>query len=172
MRGVDQYKVKLLPHDPLWAEEFNKTKALIQALWKDNVVEIQHFGSTAIRGIAAKPILDVAAVLKSFAGMDIEAMERAGYEYGGLREPDNDRHFFMLRGENGISLHHIHCYEPDNVDFKRCVGFRDYLNAHPEEAETYSELKAELARRYPEDRFAYSDGKIEFIQSVYRKLGL
>jgi len=134
LQGVDQYKVKLLPHDPLWQVEFIKTKALIQALWKDNTVDIQHFGSTAIRGIAAKPILDVAVVVKSFAEMDIEAMTRAGYEYCSLREPDNDRHFFMLRGENEISLHHIHCYEPNNIDFKRCIGFRDYLNAHPEEA--------------------------------------
>ena len=134
LQGVDQYKVKLLPHDPLWQEEFIKTKVLIQGLWKDNTVDIQHFGSTAIRGIAAKPILDVAVVVKSFFGMDIEALTRAGYEYCGLREPDNDRYFFMLRGENGISLHHIHCYEPNNIDFKRCIGFRDYLNAHPEEA--------------------------------------
>ena len=172
MQGVERYKVKLLPHDPMWETEFLKLKAKIQEIWKDNVIDIEHIGSTSIREIKAKPILDIAVVVKSFSKMDIEAMTHAGYDNCGLQKPDNDRYLFVLRGENEISLHHIHCYEPDNIDFKRCVGFRDYLNAHPEEAKQYSELKIKLAKQNPDDRAAYTQGKTDFIQSVYQKLGL
>jgi GrpB-like predicted nucleotidyltransferase (UPF0157 family) len=172
MQGVQRYKVRLLPHDEMWEKEFWETKAQIQRIWPDNIIDIQHFGSTAVKGILAKPILDVAVVLKSFSDMDVEAMCRAGYDYCGLQKPDNDRYLFVLRGEGEISLRHIHCYEPENQDFKRCIGLRDYLNTHPNEAFQYSELKHKLAEEFPEDRFAYTDGKWDFVQSIYRKLGL
>ena len=98
------------------------------------------------------------------------AMTDIGYEYCGLQKPDNDRHLFVLRGENQLSLRHIHCYEPNNADFIRCIGFRDYLNSHPKEALEYSELKKKLAKQFPDDRFAYSDAKYGFVKSIYDKL--
>jgi Uncharacterized conserved protein len=170
MQGVERYKVKLLSYDDAWEKEFLAVKEQIESIWTDNVLDVQHFGSTAIRGIPAKPILDVAVVLKSFARMDIEAMRRAGYDYCGPQKPDNDRYLYVLRGDNQISLRHIHCYEPDNEDFFRCIGFRDYLNCHPETAAKYAELKLNLAEQYPDDRTAYTDGKHDFVQSVYAKL--
>ena len=165
MQGVERYKVRLVPHDERWHDEFLTVRARIQALWNEAVVDIQHFGSTSIHGIWAKPILDIAVVVKSFDAMDTGAMKRAGYDDCGLQDPDRSRYLFVLRGEGGLSLHHIHCYLPDDADFKRCVGFRDYLNSHPEAAQAYSELKRKLAAAYPDDRFAYTDAKWELYLS-------
>ena len=172
MQGVERYKVRLLPHDEAWADEFVKTKEQIQNLWGENVIDIQHFGSTSVKGIWAKPILDVAVVLKSFANIDIEALTSIGYDFCGLQKPDNDRYLFVLRADNNFSLRHIHCYEPHNLDFEQCIGFRDYLNSHPEEACQYSELKKKLAEQFPDDRFAYTDAKWSFVKSIYDKLPL
>ena len=170
MEGVERYKVRLLPHNDGWEKEFIEVKEQILQVWKDNVVDIQHFGSTAIHGSYAKPILDVAVVLKSFQNMDMNALVSLGYSYCGLQQPDNDRYLYVLRGENQVSLRHIHCYEPNNIDFIKCIGFRDYLNTHADEAKEYSDLKRKLAEKYPDDRFAYTDEKLEFIQLIYSKL--
>ena len=162
--------MKLLPHDDIWDTEFLEVKTQIQKLWGNNAIDVQHFGSTSIRCIWAKPILDVAVVLKSFKDMNIDAMTNAGYDFCGLQKPDNDRYLFVLRGDNHLSLRHIHCYEPNNVDFQQCIGFRDYLNSHPDEACAYSELKRKLAEQFPDDRFAYTDAKWAFVKSIYDKL--
>ncbi len=169
MQGVKRYKVNLLPHDAMWAVEFLEVKEQIQGLWQDNVVDIQHFGSTAIDNVWAKPILDVAVVVKSFIDMNIKALTEIGYDYCGEQKPAHDRHLFVLRGDGEISLHHIHCYEPNNQDFINCIKFRDYLNMHLKKALAYSELKKKLACQFPNDRFAYSDAKSSFIQEIYDK---
>ena len=99
MQGVERYKVRLLSHDERWHEEFLVVKAQILGMWKENVVDIQHFGSASIHGIWAKPILDVAVVVKSFDAMDTGALKRAGYDDCGLQNPDRSRYLFVLRGE-------------------------------------------------------------------------
>lgn len=170
MEGVERYKVRLLPHNEEWNKEFIEVKKQIQEIWQNNAIDIQHFGSTSIHGIYAKPILDVAVVLRSFEDMDVDALVNLGYSFCGLQPPDNDRYPYVLRGENQISLRHIHCYEPNNNDFMKCIGFRDYLNIHPNDAKEYSNLKKKLAKRYADDRAAYADEKSGFIQMIYSKL--
>ncbi len=171
MEGVLRHKVRLLPHNEAWEKEYEIVKEEILAAWGDIVIDIQHIGSTSIRGIYAKPILDVAVVVKSFEEMKPEALVYLGYEYKGPDLPDEGRHLFILRDERDYSLRHIHCYEPDNGDFLDCVDFRDYMNTHPEEAKAYSDLKLELEKQHAEDRVSYGNGKHEFIQNIYLKLG-
>lgn len=170
MQGVKRYEVILLAHDEAWDKEFQEVKRMIEILWKDNVLEVEHIGSTAIKNIVAKPILDIAVVLKSFNDMSIAALQNKGYDYCGLEKPDNDRHLFVLRGESEISLHHIHCYEANNLGYKKCIFFRDYLNSHPEKAFEYSELKKRLASEYAFDRVSYTNAKTDFINSIYNKM--
>jgi len=170
MQGVERYKVRLLPFDDNWFAEFLEVKTQIEGIWTENVIDIQHIGSTSIRNIFAKPILDVAVVLKSFKTMDVDAMKRVGYDYCGPQNPENSRFLFVLRDEDEISLHHLHCYEPDDENYLFCTRFRDYLNNHPDDAKKYSELKRKLAEQYPDDRLAYTDGKDDFIQSIYAKI--
>ena len=169
VQGVKRNMVRLLPHDGAWEVEFRETEARLRELWGGSVLDVQHIGSTAVKGIWAKPILDVAVVVKSYADMDTGALAGAGYEYRGA-QPPNGRHLFVLRGKDGMSLHHIHCYEPNAPDFIRCVGFRDYLIAHPQAALQYSQLKRSLAEQFAENRVAYTEAKGEFIRSIYEKL--
>lgn len=175
MQGVSRYKVLLLPHDPAWESEFKQLKAQIHSLWQDNVLDVQHVGSTAVPSLSAKPILDVAVLLRSIDQMDVPALEQLGYEYRGPSGDTQDRYVFIRWHEsstpdNQIALTHIHCYGPDAQGFRLQVGFRDYLIAHPDAAAAYNALKSQLAARFPDDRFAYSAGKADFIRSILARL--
>jgi GrpB-like predicted nucleotidyltransferase (UPF0157 family) len=170
MEGVERYKVRLLPHSRLWDVEFLEVKNELQKICKDNILDIQHVGSTAISSICAKPILDVAIKLKSIKSMKIEQLKTLGYDYCGAQHGNENYHLFVLRGENQISLRHIHCYDQTEKEFDLLVGFRDYLNAHHVMAVQYEHLKKELADKFPDDRIAYTKGKAEFIQSIYKLL--
>jgi GrpB-like predicted nucleotidyltransferase (UPF0157 family) len=170
MQGVERYKVRLLPHCEEWKMEFEEAKKQLKEIFGDKVDDIQHFGSTSINGIYAKPILDIAVVLKSFEDMNIDGMKKAGYDYCGAQNEEKDRYLFVLRGEGQISLRHIHCYEPNNYDFYYVTHFRDFLNQYEEYAKGYSNLKRYLAEKYPDDRFAYTDEKEGFVRMIYQKI--
>ena len=170
MQGVERYKVRLLPHCDEWEKEYEDAKNELKDILGENAIDIQHVGSTSIKGIYAKPILDIAVVLKSFEDMNIEGMKDAGYSYCGAQNEEKDRYLFVLRGEGQISLRHIHCYEPNNLDFYYVILFRNYLNSHEEYAKEYSDLKRKLAKKYPDDRIAYTDEKEGFIRMIYQKV--
>lgn len=172
MEGVERYKVRLLPHNEKWNDEYDQAKSQIEAVWSDNIIDIQHVGSTAIHDIPAKPILDIAVRLNSIQNMDINALKQLGYDYCGPRCDRSTYHLYVLRGANQISLRHIHSYDVNDHEFFQLIGFRDYLNSHPDVAKQYSELKKKLASLYSEDRIAYTKGKEDFIQNIYALLDL
>lgn len=170
MEGLLQHQVKLVPHQIAWDEEFLECRSTLQEVWSDNILDIQHVGSTAIPSICAKPILDVAVRLKSIADMDIMALTAKGYSYEGPHFGSEEYQVFVLRGKENISLHHIHCYGAAEPGFDELVGFRDYLNEHPDAAKEYERIKINLAENYSSERHAYTKGKGEFIRSIYAKL--
>ncbi len=167
MEGVERYEVRLLPHNNDWINEFEALKPVLATILGDNVLDIQHVGSTSIKNINAKPILDVAIKVISFSGLNIEGMKHHGYDYCG-ESGVSGRQLFVLRKDGHVSLHHIHCYEADNIGFENQVCFRNHLNTHPNLAQQYNDLKHELAMKYPNDRYKYTDGKESFIQFVLK----
>lgn len=165
MLGVPKYKVLLKSHDEKWAEEFEKTKQTLINIHGDNVVDIQHVGSTAIKGIVAKPLLDIAIVFKTITNSVFSTMEENRYEYYG--EVITGKHLFILRGEGEVSLQHIHCYEEKNCDqFWDQIKFRDFIRSHSEFAKEYELLKQELYKIYSDDRKKYTEGKQAFFDKI------
>ena len=164
MQGVERYKVSLASHDTSWENEFQATKDELIKILADNVIGIHHFGSTAIKHIVAKPILDVAAVVKDIPSV-IEKMESAGYEYRGEQGIPGRHYFVMRRNLNNITVttHHIHCYLSYCENLTNALLFCRFMNENPEYAKQYNDLKIELAAKFPDDRVAYSDGKQNFI---------
>ncbi|MEE0858021.1 MAG: GrpB family protein [Acutalibacteraceae bacterium] len=172
MEGVERYKVRLMPHNPEREDEYNIVKTELLNLWKKNILDIQHVGSTSIKSICAKPILDIAVKLASIKNINVESLQKAGYSYCGVQHGNENYHLFVLRGENQISLRHIHCYDRSEREFEQLVGFCNYLNSHCDEALQYENIKKKLAKEYPNDRIAYTKGKEEFIKSIYDKLDI
>jgi len=165
MLGVKRDKVTLAPHNDNWKNEYKLTKKELEDILGDNIIEINHVGSTAIKGIVAKPILDVAVVIKSAESLNMAGMEAAGFEYG--REGViPGRYYFARRVDGDISTHHIHCYLANNDNYNSVILFCRFLNENPEYAKQYNDLKVGLAFEHPDDRVAYGEAKTEFIEKI------
>jgi GrpB-like predicted nucleotidyltransferase (UPF0157 family) len=163
-------KVQVLPHDPKWQKMFEaESDRVMQALGK-NAIAVHHIGSTAIPHIYAKPIIDLLVEVKEIAQVDEQntSMEALGYEIMG-EFGISGRRYFRKNNEEGIRTHHIHAFTADSAQVKRHLAFRDYMIAHLQEAQSYSELKRKLAREYPTDIDGYMDGKDAFIKAIDKK---
>ncbi len=165
MLGVSRTGVILAPHDDHWHDLFEQTRCQLLTILGGNVLDVHHIGSTAISGIVAKPILDVAVVLTDPATIDLQAMAFHGYQHKGEAGIPG-RCFFVKYRDGDLSTHHIHCYGPNHPNLIDNLAFRDYLNAHPDWATRYGELKLQLAKEYADDRAQYTEGKTRFIQIV------
>ncbi len=136
------------------------------------LVDIQHIGSTAVPGLAAKPIIDIMPGIRGLAGIVevIQPMQSLGYQYFPEYEvqlPER-RYFRRPAGETfrGRGTHHVHIVEPASAFWRRHLAFRDYLRLHPGAAEEYATLKRRLAAQYRTDPVGYTDAKTEFITRV------
>ncbi len=162
--------VEVVPYNPQWKKAFFAESGQIAKALATNLVVIHHIGSTAIPHIYAKPIIDFLIEVKelNLVTEQTPAMVALGYEAMGEYGLVGRRYF---RKENllGIRTHHVHIYEIYSPEIERHLAFRDYMIAHPEDAEQYSQLKQELAQKYPEDIEGYMDGKYEFVKRIERK---
>jgi GrpB-like predicted nucleotidyltransferase (UPF0157 family) len=166
-------EVAIADYDPRWPALFDEeAKRLRAALDPSSVVGLEHFGSTAIPGLSAKPIIDILIAVRSLADARatfVESLRTLDYVYWS-DNPKPDRLFFvkgMPPFGSGRS-HHVHVTEPDGEMWQR-LAFRDYLRAHPEDARIYERLKRRLAVEHRRDREAYTDAKSVYIESVMRK---
>jgi GrpB-like predicted nucleotidyltransferase (UPF0157 family) len=160
-------KVEVLSHDPRWRHDFEKEKSLITVALGQNLVEMYHIGSTSIPGIFAKPTIDILLEVNSFEYLETEPspLARIGYEaMGEFGIPG--RQYFRKTNAQGVRTHHVHAFESGHPGIARHLAFRDYLVAHPAEAQTYSTLKQVLANEYPNDIQSYMDGKDAFIKEI------
>ncbi len=167
---IPMRKVEVVPYNPQWRDAFAREKQQVWQALGDNVVAIHHIGSTAIPGIYAKPIIDLLVEVKEIAKIDQYnlSMEALGYEaMGEFGIPG--RRYFRKNNAAGVRTHHVHAFEAGEPEVAKHLAFRDYTIAHWEDAQQYSDLKRELARKYPYDIDSYMDGKHEFIQQMNAK---
>jgi GrpB-like predicted nucleotidyltransferase (UPF0157 family) len=161
--------MEVVPYNPAWQEEFQAERNRVAWALGENVLAIHHMGSTAIPGIKAKPIIDLLVEVISIAMVDAcqANMATLGYKSHGEHGIPGRRYF--SRGINEQHTHHMHVYERGHEDIQRVLRFRDYLIAHPEEAQRYSQLKERLSEEFRFDPTGYTDSKSEFIQEINRK---
>jgi GrpB-like predicted nucleotidyltransferase (UPF0157 family) len=165
--------VAVVPYDPRWAEAFEQERLHLLAVLPAGITgRVEHFGSTAVPGLAAKPIVDIlveVASLHETRERVVPVLEAQGYNYfwrpsfGECTPPFYA--WFIKRGPHGERTHHIHMVEPHFEHWDRLL-FRDYLREHPETAREYGRLKMELSRAHPHDRIAYTRAKGSFIERV------
>ena len=169
MLGLEHDKVKLSPYQDTWAKLFKEEKWRLEEAIGEGILDVQHIGSTAVPGLTAKPILDIGVAVKNFeeAFALISPIEALGYTYRG--ENGIARRHYFVKGPADKRTHHIHMFEESNEEWTTHLLFRDYLRTHPETVAAYQTLKEDLAKRYPKDRNAYTDGKHEFIQRVLQE---
>ncbi len=163
-------KVEVVPYNPKWPKMFEVESKRITDVLGENIVRIHHIGSTAIPNIYAKPIIDLLIEVKYITKVDEQnsQMESLGYEVMG-EFGIIDRRFFRKDNHKGIRTHHVHIFEFGSKQIERHLAFRDYMIAHPEEAQQYSQLKRELAKKYPTNIQKYMDGKDSFVKAIDKK---
>lgn len=173
IRKAVQEDVAIVPYDPKWPRLFCEEKEHLSAcLPRELIGRIEHFGSTAVPGLAAKPIIDMLVEVTSLEEARcriVPILESQGYEYFWRPTWGNDTPpfygWFIKRDSRGLRTHHIHMVEGHFEHWDRLL-FRDYLIAHPDRASEYQRLKMHLAAKYPNDRVAYTKGKTDFIMRV------
>ena len=163
-RAMAKAAIKLVPQDPDWEREYQITKRAIQSACGDLVLDVVHIGSTAIAGIAAKPIVDILVRLRTHSDglLCVEPMAALGFDYrgnGGI----SGRHYYR-RGEP--HTHHVHMYATDHPDADRYIRFRDYLRANRDCALEYEALKQQLAAKFGSNTLAYSNAKYVFCRRI------
>lgn len=175
IRRVTSEDVAIVSYDPRWPEFFQQEKARLRACpWAELFGRIEHFGSTSVPGLAAKPIVDMLIEVKDARAVRERIppfLEPQGYDYfwrPALFDGPPYYSWFIKRGPDGVRTHHLHMVEPHFEHWER-LKFRDYLIAFPDVAEAYEELKYRLASDFPNDRVAYTKGKTEFIVSATKR---
>ena len=167
-------RVALGAYDPRWPALFEAEAERLRIALAGTVdFRLDHFGSTAIPGLAAKPIIDIMVTVADQAAWPrlIEPIKGLGYVFW-ADNPRRDRMFFV-KGMPPFGTgrtHHVHVRTP--ADAHAAILFRDYLRRHPEEASRYAALKRELAERHSTDRDAYTDGKAGFVEDILAESGV
>lgn len=175
IQRVVREEVTIAPYDPAWPELFRQEKEhLLSCLPNDLIRRIEHFGSTAVPGLAAKPIVDMLVEVTDLQATKVRiapVLESQGYDYfwrptHGDDGPPFYAWFIKRDPRTGARTHHIHMVEGHFTEHWDRLLFRDYLVEHPEVAREYGALKIRLASASPRDRVAYARGKTDFIDRV------
>ena len=160
--------ILVLDYDPQWPILFEQEKERILAALGSDSLTIEHIGSTAVPGLAAKPVIDIAIGIRSLADAPLlmPAIQALGYVYEPALEQLLPERRFFWKGTPTVHTYHLHLAEVDQSVLLRPLQFRDYLRQHPGTAQEYGALKKELAKRCGQDIGAYVAGKTEFIETV------
>jgi GrpB-like predicted nucleotidyltransferase (UPF0157 family) len=162
--------IRIVAHDPGWAPRAAaELERVAAALGPEVAVRLEHVGSTAVPGLAAKPIVDLLVGVDAMEPREryVPALEGLGY----LFAPDPgspDRHFFAKPPRRPRAFHLHVCRAGGPVE-EAHVAVRDHLRAHPDEAAAYAAVKRAVAERHPRDRLAYVEGKHDHVVALERR---
>jgi GrpB-like predicted nucleotidyltransferase (UPF0157 family) len=160
--------VRIVPYDAVWPELFKKERGILEGLLAQWLVgPIEHVGSTAVPGLAAKPVIDIMAAVESLAASRpaIGALAAIGYVYYPY---DPEQKHWFCKPSAAFRTHHLHLVPFSSRSWTERLAFRDYLRRDPPTAREYAELKRQLATQYEFDREAYTEAKGPFIQSILK----
>lgn len=167
--GLKRTDVELSDYTTRWHDDFIEQREVLNNIFGDDAISIEHVGSTAIPGLKAKPIIDIQV---SVADLEValkhkEELENVGYEFRGNAGVEG--RYFFAKGDPENRTHYLHVEPYHSSNWETHIYFRDYLLEHPEAVTEYQELKEDLAKKFPEDRKSYTAGKNEFITNILEK---
>ena len=166
MVGLKRGSVTLESHRPEWRQQYEKEVERLESIAGDRLSGYEHIGSTAIEGLAAKPIIDLLAVVDDLSDVRatlVPVLENHGYEH----RPDDVRgRLFLAKGPRTSRTHYLSLTERNSDFHAEKLAFRDYLRENPGAAAEYESLKRELAENHPHDRDSYTERKGAFVERI------
>ena len=165
-------RVAVLPYDEKWPQDFLDIKTELTAALGPLAIRIEHVGSTSVKGLSAKPIIDIDVVIEDYTVLEevISALQAIGYQHEGDLGIAG-REAFSYDGKEHLRKHHLYVCPKDSAELRRHTAFRDYLRSHPEAVREYGRIKEEGARLYPFDIDRYIEYKSSFIEKIYAETG-
>jgi GrpB-like predicted nucleotidyltransferase (UPF0157 family) len=159
--------VVIVNYDPAWPGRFESLRDRIAPAVGALAAAIEHVGSTAVPGLAAKPVIDLIVRLAAQDDLPevIERLAGLGYRHEGDFGVTG-REAFATPPGFAVHDHHLYVCAPDWAGYGDQLVFRDYLRAHPDAAAAYAALKRSLADRFRDDRAAYTNGKADYVRSI------
>ncbi|MBA3670712.1 MAG: GrpB family protein [Gemmatimonadaceae bacterium] len=167
--GLDAGTVRLANYDPRWPALFRAEAERILEALGPLARAVEHYGSTSVPGLAAKPILDILVGTDQFGdpGPFTARLEPLGYEYAHWAGvPDH-----QVFGRGAPRSHLLHLVQFDGSSWRDALRFRDRLRTDATQRQAYAAVKLELATRYPTDRPRYTAEKGAFIEGVVSSHG-
>lgn len=171
--GMIRSELRLLPHDPSWAEWFVQEATRLREALGPLSLHIEHVGSTAIPDLVAKPIVDICVVIARTDDFEacVGPLTDLGYRYRGQHGDDVLRRYFVLeRGRKRIAQ--LHLYTVDAPAWRAQVRFRNLLHVKPDLREAYAREKVRAAEAVEWDKGEYSLQKGTFIEALLKTEGL
>ena len=164
------YPIVIAAYDPGWPAKYEAEERRIREALGDLAVRVEHIGSTAVPGLAAKPVIDIQASLRSLDPEEpyVLPLEAIGYRH--RHDDDWEGHDFLEREFEGVRAFNLHAVHAGSREERRHLLFRDFLRSHPDEAARYEAVKRACAERHPMDILAYIDAKGEWIVPIERRL--
>ena len=163
-------KYEVVSYDPAWVDKFANEARILHSLFTDETISIEHIGSTSVPGLAGKPIIDILIIVEdiSIADQLKEKMEIAGYNALGEYVTEGARLFVRESGD--ARKYNIHVFQKNNYHVKEMLQLRNYFRTHQDAVREYSELKFDLAKKYPNDYEQYRKFKYEWMEKLKEKI--
>lgn len=162
------------PYNPKWIDEFEKIKSEIITIIGDDIISFEHVGSTSVVGLWAKPVIDIdVSIDDGKLPIIIEKLAIIGYKHrGDLGITGREAFGYKNDEKSHLMKHHLYVCHKDNAELKQNIAFRNFLRRNPEYCEKYSNIKIEMAKKYPHDIDSYIKGKEPVIIEVLKKCGI
>jgi GrpB-like predicted nucleotidyltransferase (UPF0157 family) len=160
----------VVDYDPRWPLVFEGLRAGLASALSEVALSIEHVGSTAVPGLAAKPVIDLDVVVRENHVTDgVRRLQTLGYEHVGDRGIPQREAF---QPPPGSTPHHLYLCPITSRALANHLAVRDHLRAHPVDTRTYGELKKRLAIQFANDIDGYVEAKTEFLVGILRRQGI
>lgn len=172
MLGIESSKAQLSKYDHNYENIANETIKKLYQILGNHAIRIEHVGSTSVKGILAKPIIDIVIGVEHLS-VAFELREQMEKQYFLFSKTKLNNTMVAFKCEfEGKRTHNIYFVLFEGERWNEFILFRDYLNKHPECAKKYEELKLLLAKKFENNVHNYTEGKAEFISDVLEKAKL
>ena len=170
---MPERNIIVVPYNEKWPEEFEKIRERIATAVGDLTLSIEHVGSTSVKGLWAKPIIDMDVIIKSRDDLSEikKRLLKIDYHHEGNLGIEG-REAFWYEDKFDLMTHNMYVCALDCAELKRHLKYRDYLRSHPEAVEEYSKIKREAAALYPHDIDSYIRHKDPVGKELFKKCGI